>query len=260
MHAAFPLVFLTKIFPYTMESMDVGKRPQLLLRQKFLAVACGVLAIISVALSYQLYSLRSSFSNWRELSELKSFSSPLSAAASIPPSTTLNTPTTLASPTPSTPAPPLDFFRNFIGRERCAFGSPDLHLPSANADLCPNRTALLDSMTDGGRRGFEAPYMPRDCDLRFYTTAEICAILSRFEDVVFLGDSMVRHLIGAFLMLLRENYEYGAQTQWTDRDKCVCTWVKRRVVRLTRSLTQSAPELRVRQPVLPLPLPRHRDT
>jgi len=33
--------------------MDVGKTPHILLRQKFLAVTCAVLAAICVALAYQ---------------------------------------------------------------------------------------------------------------------------------------------------------------------------------------------------------------
>lgn len=69
-------------------------------------------------------------------------------------------------------------------------------------------------MTEGGRGGFDAPYIPRGCDLKFYTSAEICRILSRFQSIVIFGDSLMRHLTAAFAILLRENLDNGGQMQW----------------------------------------------
>lgn len=73
---------------------------------------------------------------------------------------------------------------------------------------------MLTAMESGGRIGNDAPYMPRDCDMRWFTTDEVCEILSRFEKIIFVGDSMMRHVIGAINVILRENLGYGAVTDW----------------------------------------------
>jgi hypothetical protein len=73
---------------------------------------------------------------------------------------------------------------------------------------------MLAAMSGGGRIGFEAPYMPRGCDMRWFTTEEVCEILGRFEKVVIVGDSMMRHLIGAIYVLIREDLGYGGVTDW----------------------------------------------
>lgn len=62
---------------------------------------------------------------------------------------------------------------------------------------------MVTAMSSGGRIGNDAPYMPRGCDKRWFTTEEICEILSRFEKVVTLEDSMMRHVIGSFNVLIR---------------------------------------------------------
>lgn len=63
--------------------------------------------------------------------------------------------------------------------------------------------------------------------MRWFTTAEICSILSRFEKVVFVGDSMMRHVIGAMNVLLRKDLGYGAVTGWNfgeeENELCFCT-------------------------------------
>ena len=68
--------------------------------------------------------------------------------------------------------------------------------------------------------------MPRSCDMRWYTTSETCEILSRFEKVIVVGDSMMRHVVGAMNVLLREDLGYGAVTGWNFNDeemeKCFC--------------------------------------
>lgn len=69
-------------------------------------------------------------------------------------------------------------------------------------------------MASGGRIGHDAPYMPRGCDMRWFSTEEICEILSRFEKVVILGDSMMRHVIGSLNVLIRKDLGYGAVTDW----------------------------------------------
>ena len=69
---------------------------------------------------------------------------------------------------------------------------------------------MLEAMSSGGRIGFDAPYIPRGCDMRWFTTEEICEILGRFDKVVFLGDSMMRHIVGALNVLIRKDLGYGA--------------------------------------------------
>ena len=107
-----------------------------------------------------------------------------------------------------------DIWASYLGRKQCKFGALGLHKPFDR--LCQEPQALMDAVTDGSRSGFNEPFEPKGCDMHFYRTEEICKILSRFEGVIFFGDSMVRHLEGAFTMLLRENYYDGGQGHWKD--------------------------------------------
>jgi hypothetical protein len=47
-----------------------------------------------------------------------------------------------------------------------------------------------------------------------FTSEEVCEILSRFEKIVLVGDSMLRHLIGSINILVRKDLGYGAVTDW----------------------------------------------
>jgi hypothetical protein len=107
-----------------------------------------------------------------------------------------------------------DTFQNYKFRDhpQCNISSLDLHRPFA--PLCQTRQDFLRAYSGGGRIGFDAPFMPRDCDMRWFSTEEICSIFSRFEKVVVVGDSMMRHVVGALNVLLRKNLGYGAVTQW----------------------------------------------
>lgn len=106
----------------------------------------------------------------------------------------------------------IDAFADYKYRNACNISSLDLHLPFA--PLCNDRKALLEAMSGGGRIGFDAPYLPRGCDMRWFSTEEICDILGRFEKVIVLGDSMMRHVIGSINVLLRKDLGYGAVTDW----------------------------------------------
>lgn len=55
--------------------------------------------------------------------------------------------------------------------------------------------------------------------MRWFTTDEICDILSRFEKVIVVGDSMMRHVVGALNVLLRQDLGYGAVTNWNFDDQ-----------------------------------------
>jgi hypothetical protein len=87
-----------------------------------------------------------------------------------------------------------------------------LHAPFA--PICTTRADMLEAISGGGRIGFGAPFMPRGCDMRWFTTEEVCAIVSRFEKVIVVGDSMMRHVVGALNVLLRKDLGYGAVTNW----------------------------------------------
>lgn len=73
---------------------------------------------------------------------------------------------------------------------------------------------MLTAMASGGRIGFDAPYMPRGCDFRWFTSEEICEIFGRFEKIMIIGDSMLRHVTGSFNIFLRKDIGYGAVTNW----------------------------------------------
>lgn len=50
--------------------------------------------------------------------------------------------------------------------------------------------------------------------MRWFSTEEICEILSRFGKVIIVGDSMMRHVIGSINVLIRKDLGYGAVTDW----------------------------------------------
>ena len=87
---------------------------------------------------------------------------------------------------------------------------------------------MLNAMSWGGRIGHDAPYMPRGCDFRWFTTEEICEILSRFQKVIIIGDSMMRHVVGSINVLIRRDLGYGAVTDWNfspeERRDCFCNY------------------------------------
>ena len=112
--------------------------------------------------------------------------------------------------------------------------SSDLYTPPIRSEdngpvhklYCSNRATLLEAMSEGGRHGFERPYFPAGCHYRWYSTAEICMILERFDAIIFIGDDTLKHIYAAFNMLLRENLAIGGLKQWemteTDRVLCRC--------------------------------------
>lgn len=106
----------------------------------------------------------------------------------------------------------LDTFQLYKFRNTCNVSSLDLHTPFS--PLCQDSSSMLTAMSSGGRIGHDAPYMPRGCDMRWFTTEEICEILGRFDKVVLVGDSMLRHIIGSMNILIRKDLGYGAVTDW----------------------------------------------
>ena len=115
-------------------------------------------------------------------------------------------------PVPHRYADTIDTFASYKYRNVCNVSSLDLHAPFA--PLCSDRKSMLMAMSSGGRIGNDAPYLPRGCDMRWFSTEEICEILGRFEKVIILGDSMMRHVTGSINVLIRKDLGYGAVTDW----------------------------------------------
>ncbi|KAI9848247.1 MAG: hypothetical protein M1838_000603 [Thelocarpon superellum] len=128
-----------------------------------------------------------------------------------------------------------DYFGHFQGRQDCGISSEDVYLPPPSThrdgtkgqiEYCKNRATLLEALNGGGRHGFDAPYTPKACHYRWYSTAEICMILDRFDGIIFVGDNTLRQVYAAFNVLLRENAALGALKQWemneSERGACRC--------------------------------------
>jgi hypothetical protein len=160
---------------------------------------------------------------------------------------------------------PLSYFQHFEGHQDCGIVSTEIYEPpTGEFRYCKSRAALLEALTGGGRHGFDTPFFPNGngvfsyslppsgtqraialalrsslypgttspanitpgCHYRWFTTAEICMILERFDAIIFLGDNMVRSIYSAFNILLRENAALGALKQWemsdAERSACRC--------------------------------------
>lgn len=158
----------------------------------------------------------------------------LSRAGPLSNSHTPNQPWYFLQPKPSPERVPdvTDSFASYLHAEQCGVSSLDLHLPIH--PLCDSRTAVLEAMSNGGRAGFDKPFIPSDCDFRWYTTAEICSILGRFSHVFFIGDSLQRMLTTAIYALIRQDIGLGGVAEWefehhpqfpdatTNFEECAC--------------------------------------
>ncbi|MCJ1280779.1 hypothetical protein MMC26_000096 [Xylographa opegraphella] len=117
-------------------------------------------------------------------------------------------------------------------------------IPFSHDEIDESRATLLEAMSGGGRHGFDTPFFPAGCHYRWYTTAEICMILDRFDAVVFIGDSMLQNIYSAFNMLLRENIALGGLKQWNlkdgERSSCHCDNQIMRPECAGQSITSSA--------------------
>ena len=118
----------------------------------------------------------------------------------------------------------IDTFQNFTQDPSCTFSSLDLHGPFE--PLCQDRASLLEAMSYGGRIGFDAPFSPRGCDMRWFGGEEICEIMTRFEKIFVIGDSTMRNLAVAFHVFLRADLVDGGRVTWVDDDDnrdCHCS-------------------------------------
>ncbi|KAG9235547.1 hypothetical protein BJ875DRAFT_267577 [Amylocarpus encephaloides] len=106
----------------------------------------------------------------------------------------------------------VDTFTTYKYRSTCHISSLDLHRPFR--PLCTDRQSMLNEMSSSGRIDIESPYMPQHCEMRWFTTEEICEILGRFERVVLVGDSMLRQVTGSINFFIRRDLGYGAVADW----------------------------------------------
>lgn len=122
-----------------------------------------------------------------------------------------------------------DVFANYHkdpSQPSCAIDSNDLYLAS-NGHLCGSRAEVLEAMSSGGRVGWNAPYQSRGCDMAMYSTQDICRILGRFDNIYFVGDSMMQRLQNVFNMMLRADFVQGDVATWLDpavfpTENCTC--------------------------------------
>lgn len=140
----------------------------------------------------------------------------------------------------------LRYYSSFTGHDQCGidlihlYNAPKLHGSNSHLNICTSRAETLDAMSNGGRIGFDAPFCSQGCDYRWFTPKEICKVLGRFENVIFVGDNSLHHIYAGLNILLSKNLATGAlqhqettteevarcrcQDQFTNPD-CVTKWV-----------------------------------
>ncbi|TVY22253.1 hypothetical protein LHYA1_G009033 [Lachnellula hyalina] len=111
----------------------------------------------------------------------------------------------------------IDTFHSYKFPDTCNVSSLDLHAPFG--PLCHDRASMLTAMSSGGRIGHDAPYMPRGCDMRWFTSEEV-----RY------GTSNWRLNAAPFNrehhILIRRDLGHGAVTDWNfstqESKECFC--------------------------------------
>ncbi|ODM17718.1 hypothetical protein SI65_06506 [Aspergillus cristatus] len=118
------------------------------------------------------------------------------------------------TPSDGVPSPKADdFLAQFMGRQECGISSLSLYnYPEVGDEhgFCRTRASLLSAMSNGGRHGFDAAYTSQGCSYRWYTTAQICEVLQKFDGIAFVGDDTLANVYAGFNLLLRENLAFGA--------------------------------------------------
>ncbi|OJJ76365.1 hypothetical protein ASPBRDRAFT_406209 [Aspergillus brasiliensis CBS 101740] len=115
-----------------------------------------------------------------------------------------------------------DLLAPYVGRQECDISSLSLFSPPQPGDgerassnpYCQSRDALLNAMSSGGRHGFDAAYTSQGCSYRWFTSAEVCDILRKFDGIVFVGDDTLADIYAGFNILLREDLATGSLREW----------------------------------------------
>ncbi|KAB8337338.1 hypothetical protein FH972_021637 [Carpinus fangiana] len=107
---------------------------------------------------------------------------------------------------------PEDPFVTFKKAPECDVARHEIH--EAFSPKCQTKQDVLSAMSGGGRYGLDQPYAALGCDMNWYSTAEICHILSHYDRIVMAGDSLVRQLVIAIHILMREDLVEGGRATW----------------------------------------------
>ncbi|KAB8336724.1 hypothetical protein FH972_021033 [Carpinus fangiana] len=116
----------------------------------------------------------------------------------------------LTSSEPSVVDP--DPFVNYISDASTELSRAQIH--RSFTPKCDGRDALMEAMAGGGRHGFDQPYSALGCDLTWYTTPQVCGILSKFDRIHFVGDSLIRQIVLALHIIMREDLINGGRQSW----------------------------------------------
>lgn len=103
--------------------------------------------------------------------------------------------------------PEEDTFADFVKGPGCNFTTQQLHY--AFEPKCKDRASLMSAMGGGGRHGVEQPYASLGCDFTWFNPEQVCKIMSRFDRLHFIGDSLMRQLVVAFHALIRKDLVEG---------------------------------------------------
>ncbi|KAK9468806.1 hypothetical protein V1512DRAFT_257936 [Lipomyces arxii] len=118
-----------------------------------------------------------------------------------------------------------DKLSRYLHLEQCPIASTDVAAEDFGPP-CTNTKELLMSLSTGGRIGVDAPYHARKCAMWWYSTEELCSVLSKFRGIYFVGDTILSDVYGALMVLLREDPMFGAIKQWnyraSENAQCSC--------------------------------------
>lgn len=90
-------------------------------------------------------------------------------------------------------------------------------------DVCRNASGLQQSLKLGKRH--QKHFVPHGCRVQWYTPQEACEVISQYSDVVFAGDSLVRHTVQGLWMALSGDWAGGGLPHDSPKelyDQCVC--------------------------------------
>ncbi|KAJ8611327.1 hypothetical protein MRB53_037997 [Persea americana] len=118
-----------------------------------------------------------------------------------------------------------DGLRDLEQTATCSLDSRLLH--SAFRPLCKSRNSMLDAVSGGGRWGLDQPYHALSCDFKWFKQAEICDVLTRFDNIYITGDSYMRGASLAMFPYIRKGgLVSGGRADWRDGEpegkECYC--------------------------------------
>ncbi|KAL2431323.1 hypothetical protein ABEF95_006467 [Exophiala dermatitidis] len=158
-----------------------------------------------------------------------------------------------------------NYYETFKVSSGCHLREGDLYIaPNASVPgkdrkpFCATRKELLTEMSKGETRSPNTPWVVPECHYHWYSMAEICMILGRFDTIIFVGDTDLQNIYNGFNILLRKDLVKGTlatwDMDWASQSQCLCekqfsrpfcagSWVtsSEQVPRLTRGLYRGNP-------------------